>query len=255
MFKGIYGYRRMTGLLRKLNGYKINRKRVRRIMRALGIKSFIRQKKANRNRVAPECTKENILNRDFYASKTNEKWCTDVTEFKINNNSGKLYLNLYDLSIVSFKISRRNDNKIVIDTFDLAMNDNHGATPILNSDQGFQYSSRIFKSKLELMNMRQSMSRVGKCIDNAPIENFWGILKTEMKDYKKIENLSELEQAIIDQIKFYNEDRIQERFNFLTPSEVRSESILAESLNEEVKKYPIPHNKKIADYKANYCLE
>lgn len=230
-----------------------NQKRIRRIMNTLNLQSVIRRKrKYNYKKSTPEQTAENILARDFYALDINEKWCTDVTEFKINNDSRKLYLcaiiDLYDRSIVSYQISNRNDNKLVFDAFKKAVKVNPNAKPIFHSDRGYQFTSNTFKKMLEEQGMIQSMSRVGKCIDNCPIEGWWSIIKTEMVDYKKCNNLDELKIMIQEYIKFYNNGRYQERYNSLTPMEVRNNAIKAKSKNELIKEYPIKINSKIIKY-------
>ncbi|NDO32520.1 transposase family protein [Enterocloster clostridioformis] len=96
----------------------------------------------------------------------------------------KLYLSaifdLYDRFPVAYAVSRRNDNKLVFDTYDKALRDNPDAKPIFHSDRGYQYTSRVFQSKLQKQGMDQSMSRVGHCIDNGPTEGLWGIIKSEM---------------------------------------------------------------------------
>ena len=125
------------------------------------------------------------MKREFYADKPNEKWLTDVTEFKYYTGAEKhkLYLSaildLYDRRIVSFVIGDTNDNALVYETFDKAVTANPDAHPLFHSDRGFQYTNRTFHAKLEQAGMIQSMSRVGKCIDNGPMEGFWGILKRE----------------------------------------------------------------------------
>ena len=149
----------------------------------MGLKAVIRRKRPQYQRSTPEVTAENILNRDFTAEKLNEKWLTDVTEFKYGDNA-KLYLSaildLKDKSIVSFAMGRNNNNQLVFDTFDLAVSKYPDAHPIFHSDRGFQYTSKQFKTRLDKAGMIQSMSRVGRCIDNGPMEGFWGILKCEM---------------------------------------------------------------------------
>ena len=124
------------------------------------------------HQIPPEITAENILNRDFYAAKPNEKWLTDVTEFKyyVGAEVRKIYLSaildLYDRRIVSYKIGDSNNNLLVFETLDEAVKANPDAHPLFHSDRGFQYTGKIFHSKLIAANMRQSMSRVGRCIDN-----------------------------------------------------------------------------------------
>ena len=147
------------------------------------MKSVIRRKRANYIKSTPEITADNILNRNFVAEKLNEKWLTDVTELKYGN-SGKMYLSaildLKDKSIVSYVIGHSNNNKLAFDTFDAAIQKYPNAKPLFHSDRGFQYTSKVFKTKLDVQGMTQSMSRVGRCIDNGPMEAFWGTLKAEM---------------------------------------------------------------------------
>ena len=251
-FNHILGYRRMTRWINKLNSKHYNRKRVRRIMKMLGIKSVIRKKKKKYEKSKAEITAENLLARDFYASKPNEKWATDVTEFNIIGSKQKLYLSaiidLYDRSIVSYIIGTRNDNDLVFRTYELAISKNPGATPILHSDRGFQYTSKVFQAKLSEDNIIQSMSRVGRCIDNGPTEGFWGIIKSEMYYLRKFHSFDELKTSIDDYMNFYNNERLQERFNDMTPMEVRIEAL--ETTKEPIQ-YPIKENKRIQKYYDN----
>ena len=251
-FNHILGYRRMTRWINKLNSKHYNRKRVRRIMKMLGIKSVIRRKKSKYIKSTAEITAENLLARDFYATKPNEKWATDVTEFKIVGSKQKLYLSaiidLYDRSIVSYMISTRNDNDLVFRTYELAISRNPGATPILHSDRGFQYTSKVFQTKLKEANITQSMSRVGRCIDNGPTEGFWGIIKSEMYYLHKFYSFDELKTSIDDYMNFYNNERLQERFNDMTPMEVRTGAL--ETVEEPIQ-YPIKENKRIQKYYDN----
>lgn len=251
-FNHILGYRRMTRWINKLNSKYYNHKRVRRIMKMLGIKSIIRRKKSKYIKSTAEITAENLLSRDFYASKPNEKWATDVTEFKIIGSKKKLYLSviidLYDRSIVSYITGTRNDNNLVFRTYELAIGRNHGATPILHSDRGFQYTSKVFQAKLKEANITQSMSRVGRCIDNGPTEGFWGIIKSEMYYLRKFHSFEELKKSIDSYINFYNKVRLQERFKDMAPIEVR---MLALKSTELPIQYPIKENKKIQKYYDN----
>ncbi|MEE1076196.1 MAG: IS3 family transposase [Acutalibacteraceae bacterium] len=172
-----------------------------------------------------EVTAENILNRQFYADAPNEKWLTDVTEFKYydGEDTKKLYLSaildIYDRRIVSYKIGTSNNNQLVFDTFDETVENNPTAHPLFHSDRGFQYTSKIFHSKLEQAGMRQSMSRVGRCIDNGPMEGYWGILKSEMYYLKKFTSKEELTEAIKNYIDFYNTKRFQLKLKCMTPME------------------------------------
>lgn len=183
-FNHILGYRRMTSWINHFNYTSYSQKRIHRIMKKLDIHAVIRKKKKKYKSSTPDETAENKLSRDFYADAPNKKWATDVTEFKVPGTQKKLYLSaildLYDRYSVSHVISCRNDNKLVFKTFDKAIATNPDAKPLFHSDRGFQYTSKVFKTKLINQEMEQSMSRVGHCIDNGPTEGFWGIIKAEM---------------------------------------------------------------------------
>lgn len=254
-FNHILGYRRMTLYINRLNNKHYSKNRVHRIMKVINIHSVIRRKRKKYQPSTPETTAENILNRDFFAKAPNEKWATDVTEFKWYEGTAvhKLYLSaildLYDLSPVSWVVSRRNDNKLVLDTFAKAIQDNPDAKPIFHSDRGFQYTSKVFQSKLQKQGMTQSMSRVSRCIDNGPTENFWSIVKSEMYYLDTFTNEDSLRNAIANYMTFYSTERIQERFKGKTPAEVRAEALATDTPAQ----YPIPVNKRIQKYKARYA--
>ena len=202
---GIYGYRRLTDELNARNNTQWNYKRIYRLTRIVGLKAVIRRARPQYQRSAPEITAENILNRNFTAEKVNEKWLTDVTEFKYGNGE-KLYLSaILDLKgkdIVSFAMGRNNNNKLAFDTFDLAVSKYPTAHPMFHSDRGYQYTNKDFKAKLDKAGMTQSMSRVGRCIDNGPMEGFWGIIKCEMYYLSRFETYEDLVKAITDFIRF-----------------------------------------------------
>lgn len=174
------GYRRIRDDLDRYYGVAVNDKRVLRICRILKIKSTIKYANHGCTRQAPnpQYIAENILDRNFKAEKPNEKWLTDVTEFKWYEgiDKHKIYLSaildLYDRRITAFVIRDSNDNKLVYDTFDKAVQANPEAHPIFHSDRGYQYTSRVFHQKLVKAGMIQSMSRVAKCLDNGPMEGF-----------------------------------------------------------------------------------
>ena len=183
---GILGYRQMTITVNRVHETNYNKKRIRRLMQILHLQSVCRKKKYNYIKSTPEVTAENVLNRKFYADAPNEKWLTYVTEFKyyVGEETKKLYLSaildLYDRRIVSYRIGTSNNNQLVFETFDEALANNPNAHPLFHSDRGFQYTSKVFHQKLIKAGMHQSMSRVGRCIDNGPMEGYWGILKSEM---------------------------------------------------------------------------
>lgn len=228
--EGIYGYRRITMNLNQRLKHNFNHKRIYRLMKSINLQSVIRRKKKRYVTSTPEIVAENILNRQFKADSPNEKWLTDVTEFKLTNGS-KVYLSaildLRDNSIVSYVLSSSNNNKLVFDTFDLAIYKNPDAHPLFHSDRGFQYTHKAFKAKLDKQNAIQSMSRVSRCIDNGPMEGFWGIIKSEMFYLSKFHTFDELKLAIDNYIKFYNEKRLQKKLNCLAPLEFRNQALVS----------------------------
>lgn len=151
---GIYGVRRMTQALNRELDAKYNVKRIRRLMRRMGLHSVIRRRRKSYIPSTPQVTAENILNRDFSAEKPNQKWLTDVTELKYGVG-GKAYLSaildLGDNSIVSFVLGHSNNNALVFRTFKLALEENPGVKPLFHSDRGFQYTSKAFRKFLFLI--------------------------------------------------------------------------------------------------------
>ena len=215
----------MTITINRIHDVNYNKKRIYRLMQMLHLKSVCRKKRYNYIKSTPEVTAENVLNREFYADAPNEKWLTDVTEFKyyVGAEVKKLYLSaildIYDRRIVAYKIGASNNNQLVFDTFDEAIENNPTAHPLFHSDRGFQYTNKTFHNKLMNAGMRQSMSRVGRCIDNGPMEGYWGILKSEMYYLKKFTSQEELTQAIENYIDFYNTKRFQLKLKCMTPME------------------------------------
>lgn len=207
-----------------------------RICRKKGIKSTIKYSNngCTRQAINPQFIVDNILNRNFTAEAPNQKWLTDVTEFKWydeNKDKHKVYLSaildLYDRRIVAYVISDHNDNRLVFNTFDKAIVSNPGATPLCHSDRGFQYTNRNFHAKLEAAGMTQSMSRIAKCIDNGPMEGFWGILKRERYYGNRFTARDSLVKMIEDYIEYYNTRRLQRKLGILTPFEKHEQYLAA----------------------------
>ena len=209
------GYRQMTVVINREHKVHYNKKRIYRLMQMLHLKSVTRVKKHTYIPSTPQITAKNILNRDFHADKPNEKWLTDVTEFKYY--VGPVIRKLY-MSAVLDLYDRRN-NELVFSTFDEAVKKNPDAHPIFHSDRGFQYTNKIFHQKLVDAGMIQSMSRVGRCIDNGPMEGWWGILKSEMYYLRKFTDRESLIAAIEEYIRYYNTARYQIKLNCMTPIE------------------------------------
>lgn len=178
--KGRYGYRRITLELRNY-GYLINHKTVHRLMQKLGLKSLVRMRKyrsykGNVGKIAP-----NILKRNFVAVKPNEKWVTDVTEFHLFGE--KLYLSpvldLFNEEIIAYNLEKRPIYPLVSEMLEQAFARlSEGDAPVLHSDQGWHYQMKQYAHALKKHGITQSMSRKGNCLDNAVIENFFGLLKS-----------------------------------------------------------------------------
>ena len=237
-----YGYRRITWEL-KNKGYQINHKKVKRLMKILGL--FGKQPrvkyKSFRGEIGKTC--DNLLLtkgideennktyyvRNFKTTSVNQIWSTDVSEFHIA--AGKLYLSpiidAHNREIVSYTISRSPNFKQVNDMLDIALNkyENFNGL-ILHSDQGWQYQMKQYRDKLLRNGIRQSMSRKGNCYDNCIIEIFFGTMKNEMfygheYDFKTLE---QLEKAMHEYIAYYNNKRIISKLKGLTPIMYRHQS-------------------------------
>ena len=222
--KGRLGYRRITLLLRRY-GQTINHKTVLRLMQVLKLKSRIRVKKyrsykGEQGKIAP-----NLLNRAFKAEKPNQKWATDVTEFNVSGK--KLYLSpvidLYNQEIISYELSERPNFKSVMTMLDKALKQIRISQPLLlHSDQGWQYQMKRYQYLLQQKGITQSMSRKGNCLDNAVVENFFGIVKSELFYLKKYDSISQLKKEIKDYINYYNNDRIKLNLNGMSPVQYRA---------------------------------
>ena len=212
-------------------GFIINHKTVRRLMKELELQCFVRAQKykSYKGEVGKIC--DNLLNREFETKEPNQKWVTDVTEFKVHNE--KLYLSpildLFNGEVISFNLSRHPVFAQVVDMLEKAfMKIPNNTNLILHSDQGWQYQMKQYQYLLEQKGIRQSMSRKGNCLDNACAENFFGILKSELyyikeKEYKNIE---ELEKDIIEYIEYYNNRRIKSKLKGMSPVQYRKHSLL-----------------------------
>lgn len=223
--KGRYGYRRITDELRKL-GIIINHKTVLKLMNCLELKSLIRRKKyqsykGEQGKIAP-----NVLQRAFKADNPNQKWVTDITEFKVKDK--KLYLSpvmdLYNQEIISYQLSERPVFNQVIQMLKKAFKTTKNTKDlILHSDQGWQYQMKPYQALLKKKGIVQSMSRKGNCLDNAIIENFFGILKSELFYLKKFNSIDELKNEIKQYIYYYNNVRIKSNLNKLSPIQYRTQ--------------------------------
>jgi len=220
--------RRIT-LALKSTGIIINHKCVYRLMKTMGLKSRIRALKYRSYKSGcVGMVADNIMQRQFKANRPNQKWATDVTEFNVNGE--KLYLSpiidLFNGEIITFRIQRKLNYELVKDMLihALAKLKRH-EKPILHSDQGWQYQMAHYQQQLKQHGLIQSMSRKGNCLDNAVIESFFGILKSECFHGEKFQSTDELEKTIREYIHYYNHERIKVKLQGLSPVQYRNQFI------------------------------
>ena len=223
---GTYGYRRMTIWLNRVYGIIVNSKRVRRVMKEAGLQSVVRKKKKFKKDQGAVYKYDNLLARNFYSSRPNDKMVTDITY--ISTGRGKVFLSmvkdLFDNSIRGYCVSRNNDLKLVADTLRETFTNiktNNGNPVLLHSDQGFQYTSKLYERLTSQYGITPSMSRKGNCFDNAAAENFFSHLKSELINRVKLKDYEEAKKAIDDYIRYYNNKRIQVKLK-MAPLEYRS---------------------------------
>jgi putative transposase len=224
--KGRYGYRRITWALRN-RGIVLNHKTVLRLMSEMNLQSLVRMKKYRSycgkvGRIAP-----NILKRDFKAKKPNEKWVTDVTEFHLHGE--KLYLSpildLYNGEIIAYNLEKRPVYPLVSKMLNNAFEHlKDGEKPILHSDQGWHYQMKQYQHALKEQGITQSMSRKGNCLDNAVIENFFGLVKSELLYLQEFESMEHFQTELEEYIHYYNNDRIKAKLKGLSPVQYRTQS-------------------------------
>ena len=229
--KGRYGYRRVTATLR-MSGIKANHKTVQKLMGEMGLKSLVRPKKyrsykGQMGRVAPD-----LINRQFTAERMHQKWTTDVTEFNVAGE--KLYLSpimdLYNGEIIAFETSKRPVFALVKTMLSKAFERLKDETPILHSDQGWQYQMPHWSRMLEGKNITQNMSRKGNCLDNAAMESFFATMKSEFFYLNRFKNVEKLKQGIEDYIHYYNNDRIKLKLKGLSPVQYRTQPLVSQGL-------------------------
>lgn len=222
-----YGYRKISDRLRIEYNMIVNRKKVYRIMKEMNLQSKFRAKKYKSYKGTVGKIAKNLLKRDFEAKKTNRKWVTDITEFKIKGK--KIYLSplmdLHDRSIISFTRGFSPNVKLVTDMLDKVLTKKRYRRLTIHSDQGFQYQNIKYRDRLKNKKIKQSMSRKGNCLDNAVIENFFGILKSEFYYLEKFDSPKQFIKELDNYIKYYNEERMSTKLKGMTPIEYRNHSL------------------------------
>ncbi len=221
---GRYGYRRITAQLRN-EGTDINHKTVQKLMGQMGLKAKRRRQhyrsyKGERGKIAP-----NVINRNFHTTAPDQKWATDVTQMKIKDRWVYLspILDMFNGEIVSYVISDSPDLKMVMTMLDNALKkrDVQG-TLILHSDQGWHYQHKRYQKALADRHITQSMSRKGNCLDNAMMENFFGLMKNELLYLQEWDSVEQFKAALRNYIRYYNDDRIKLRLNGKSPVQYRA---------------------------------
>ena len=227
--KGRYGYRRITMELHNRR-LLINHKTVQRLMKEIGLVCRVRMKKYRSYKGEVGKIAPNRLKRDFSTTAPNQKWVTDVTEFSLFGE--KLYLSpvldLHSSDLVSYVISDRPVLSMVMNMLDDAARQLPlGAAPILHSDQGWQYQHKLYQRKLAEYGIVQSMSRKGNCLDNAVMENFFGLLKSELLYLQEFDSMEHFKSELIDYLDYYNNRRIKVKLKGLPPAIHRQQALSA----------------------------
>jgi len=226
--KGCYGYRRVTLELRR-RGLQINHKLVMKLMQQEQLTCKLRKKKYHSYRGEVGKVAPNLLRRDFIAKKPNQKWTTDITEFKLLGH--KLYLSpimdLFNGEIICYSLSKSPNFRQVTEMLKEAFRkipDN--SQLILHSDQGWQYQMKVYQKLLREKGIRQSMSRKGNCYDNSVMENFFGILKSEFYHNQKFSSTEQFSEELSEYINYYNNRRIKVKLKGLSPVQFRTQSFV-----------------------------
>ena len=217
--KGRYGYRRVTEELRK-DVHGINHKTVKRIMDELGLKCEVRKVRYRSYKGDVGKTVSNVINRDFTADRPLQKVATDVTQ--INIGGSKIYLSpvldMFNGEILSYVISESPNLKMVMDMLN-QLYEKVCTTEgmLMHSDQGWHYQHAAYQRSLKNHHIIQSMSRKGNCLDNSVMENFFGIMKSELLYAKKYTSMDSFITDLKEYMVYYNNERIKLRLNGMSP--------------------------------------
>ena len=228
--RGRYGHRRIHTELTN-TGLRVAKKTVLKLMRQQRLHCVVRRKKrysSYRGQIGT--TAANILNRDFTSTAPNQKWVTDITEFRVGED--KLYLSpvmdLFDRQIIAYRVGTSPNMDLVLGSLkDAASKLRHAERPLVHSDQGFQYQHATWRKTITQIQATPSMSRKGNCLDNAMIENFFGHLKEELFHHTTFPGIKTLETAIHDYMTWYNNERISTTLNGLSPTKYRTQALTA----------------------------
>lgn len=222
--EGRYGYRRIRDELSN-RGHQVNHKKVQRLMTELGIKSLVRMKKYRSYKGTVGKIAPNLLNRQFAAEKPNQKWVTDITEFKLFGE--KLYLSpvldLFEGEIITYTVDSRPVYSLVSRMLEQALERlKEGDELLIHSDQGWHYQMEKYRNALKERGVIQSMSRKGNCYDNSVIENFFAIMKSEFLYLKEFESIDHFKGELKNYMEYYNHKRIKTKLKGISPVHYRT---------------------------------
>ncbi|MEH7418436.1 IS3 family transposase [Neobacillus drentensis] len=223
-----YGHRKVKSILNRKYGINVNRKTVQKIMQKYQVQCQVKKKRQKYISGESNIVVSNILNRNFTASQSNEKWVTDITYLPYGSTMMYLstIIDLYNNEIVAYKISTRQDINLVLDTLRNAIELREPVGLLLHSDQGSVYTSYAYQNLAKEKGITTSMSRKGNCHDNAVIESFHSSLKSEGFNAQGRASMSNSKVVqIVNQYMYrYNHVRIQAKLNYLSPLEYRGQA-------------------------------
>ena len=213
-----YGSRRMTVHLQQ-RGYSVNRKRVQRLMRQMGLYAVYPKPKLSRSH--PEHQVYPYLLRDVNVACVNQVWSTDITYLPVLK--GHFYLvaimDWFSRKVLSWQISNTMDVQFCIEALEAALSRYHQPT-IFNSDQGAQFTANAFTDCLKRSEVQISMDGRGRCHDNIFIERLWRSLKWELIYLKAFDDGQHLSQEVSTWFRWYNRQRPHQSLNYRTPDEI-----------------------------------
>lgn len=213
-----YGSRKLTVVLRR-EGYRINRKRVRRLMRAMGLVSIA--PKPNTSRPHPQQAVYPYLLRGVVIERPNQVWSTDITYLRIERGWAYLValIDWHSCYVLAWRLSNTMDTAFCVDALTEAL-EQHGTPEIFNTDQGSQFTSAAFIEVLNHHHIRISMDGKGRALDNIFIERLWRSLKYEEVYLKHYQSLREAQTELSVYFRFYNTDRPHQSLDDRTPEQV-----------------------------------
>jgi putative transposase len=223
-----YGYRRVRAVLKAKHGFGLSGKTVLRLMREENRVCQVRRRKYVSYKGAVGLAVPNVLNRDFETDSPNQKWATDVTEFKVLGQ--KQYfspvIDLFNGEVVTYTLKPAPDLDLVTGMVSQAIKKlPPGVSPVLHSDQGWHYRHLSYQETLRQAGIKQSMSRKGNCLDNAVAENFFGHFKEEFLRQQTFTSLDQFRTALAGYVDWFNNDRIRLKLKGLSPVNYRTQSL------------------------------